>query len=314
MICVLAGGVGAAKFLRGLSRTAIDEPIVAIVNTGDDETMYGLRICPDLDTVTYTLGDQVNPTTGWGMRDETYNAQATLRLLGDDPWFTLGDRDLGTHLYRTKRLNAGDRLSEVTQSIATAYGVRAILLPMSESPVATRLTVSLPQPDGVDDLIELSFQEYFVRHRHQPTVHGIRYDAIERADVPQLALDALRSARRIVIAPSNPLLSIGPILAIDAIAEHLRLRRLDTVAVSPIIAGEALKGPAAALLRSLYEFSSVTTVAAIYAEFAARIAIDTRDAAQTKAIQELGVEPLVLPIIMADHEGEVDLARSICFE
>jgi len=314
VIAVLAGGVGAAKFLRGLINAQLGEEIVAIVNTGDDWWRYGLRICPDLDTVTYTLADMVNPATGWGLRDETFAARTTLELLGDDPWFTLGDRDLGLHMLRTQLLRSGASLTTVTQQIVERLGIDATLLPMTDDEVATKVTVQLPTDDtGADEIVELDFQEYFVRFSHQPRVLRVRYAGIDRAQPTQAVVQTLADARLIIIAPSNPILSIGPILALHGIQEQLsqRARAGDVIAVSPIIAGEAVKGPLADLLESLMHQHDARTVANLYLGVASELILDTADTDLAESIRALGLTVRTTDTLMTDLAAAVDLATFV---
>ena len=312
MICVLAGGVGAAKLLRGIQGLRSDEEIVAIVNTGDDQNFYGLSISPDLDTVTYTLAGLSNDETGWGVRNETFQALEMLRTLGDDAWFALGDRDLGTHLYRTRRLNEGALLSEVTEEIRQAHGIETTLIPMSDTPVHTVLGVSMAQLSSSDaDLgpIEMSFQDYFVKHRHEPVVRTIEYRGSTGAHVPEVALQTLHRARRIIIAPSNPLLSIGPILSLTEIEHTLRGRRSDCIAISPIVGGRALKGPADRILQSLFGDSSVSTIAQYYRAFASALVIDHADVAYRSEIETQNMTPITTSTVMSDRNSEQSLGR-----
>jgi LPPG:FO 2-phospho-L-lactate transferase len=312
VICLLAGGVGAAKVLRGLQSVEPEEEIVAIVNTGDDQNFYGLAVSPDLDTVTYTLAGLSNDITGWGVRGETFQALEMLRTLGDDAWFALGDRDLGTHLYRTRRLGEGALLSEVTDEIRRAHGITTRLIPMSNTPVRTLLRVSLPYqaaPSPNTETLWMSFQDYFVKHRHEPVVDQVTYSGCQDAHVPEAALEALTNARRIIIAPSNPVLSIGPILSVPGIAQLLRQRRRDSLAISPIVNGKALKGPADRILESLYGDSSVRTIAKLYKDFAVGLVIDSADSAYVSEIEHEGVLPIVTSTIMSNVQDEQTLGR-----
>jgi LPPG:FO 2-phospho-L-lactate transferase len=270
------------------------------VNTGDDLTLHGLRICPDLDTVTYTLGDGIDPERGWGLAGETWAAMDTLDRYGGASWFRLGDRDLGTHLFRTGRLHEGAGLAEITAEVAAAWGVGVRLLPMSEDPVATRFT--LPGGD------ELTFQEYFVQRRHEVPVTAVRFAGIELARPGPGVLDALEAAGRVVVAPSNPVVSIGPVVAVPGVEEALRARRHDVVAVSPIIAGTALKGPADRLLDELGEGSSVVGVARRYAAFVGTLVVDEADADRAAAVEAEGVRCVVAPTIMSGPAEAAALA------
>ncbi|HRE03735.1 MAG TPA: 2-phospho-L-lactate transferase, partial [Ilumatobacteraceae bacterium] len=256
-ITVLAGGVGAARFLRALLLVVDPAEVTAIVNTGDDTVMHGLSISPDLDTVTYTLGGAIDPERGWGLRDETWRAMEALgRFVPQRPpgsaaaptWFNLGDQDLATHFYRTARLAEGATLTEVTGEIARAFGVTITLLPMTDDGVETRVTV---HDDGDADRgagHEVSFQEYFVQRRHSVPVSAVRFAGADEATLTVASRAALVDADTIVIAPSNPLVSIGPLRALSGVDDLLRARRDRVVAISPIIAGAALKGPADRML------------------------------------------------------------------
>jgi len=307
VICVLAGGVGAAKLLRGFELLGLDEEVVAIVNTGDDDEFYGLHVSPDLDSVTYALAGLSNDELGWGVRDESYRAIEMLSRLGDDAWFTLGDRDLGTHLYRTRRLLEGAHLSEVTDEIRLAHGIGTSIVPMSDTPVRTMVRATTTR-DSADEMT-LRFQEYFVKHRHQPWVRSVGYEGAEGAHVPERAILALQQARLVVIAPSNPVLSIGPLLAIKEIRTTLIERRDAVVAVSPLIGDRALKGPADANLHALFHESTSATVASFYLDFCRQMLIDPADAPAANAIRALGVEVHTTPTIMQSDDDKITLAR-----
>ena len=302
MITVLAGGVGAARYLAGLLQVVPPEDVVAIVNTGDDTTMHGLRICPDLDTVTYTLAGAVNPQTGWGLVGETWQAMESLRAYdASRAWFNLGDRDLGTHLFRTGRLSEGASLAAITAEVAARWGLGLRLLPMSEDEVATRVTV---QGEG-----EIGFQDYFVGRHHDVVVSSVRFAGVESATPAEGVLDALRDAERVVIAPSNPLVSIGPVLAVPGVRDAVAARRDDVVAVSPIIAGAALKGPADRLLVELGHEASVVGVARLYADVVGTLVVDTADAALASDVEAAGVRCIVAPTIMHGPSEAADLAK-----
>jgi LPPG:FO 2-phospho-L-lactate transferase len=302
VITVLAGGVGAARYLAGLVQVVPPEDIVAVVNTGDDTTMHGLRICPDLDTVTYTLAQAVNPETGWGLVGETWQAMESLRAYDESrAWFNLGDRDLGTHLFRTGRLAEGASLTEVTQQIAERWGLRLRLLPMTEDEVATRFVVP---GEG-----EIGFQEYFVGRHHEVTVESVRFAGVESAVAGDGVLDALSSSDHIVIAPSNPIVSIGPVLAVPGVRDAVAKRRDDVVAISPIIAGAALKGPADRLLVELGHEASVVGVARMYADVAGTLLVDTADASLAGDVEAAGMRCVVAPTIMHGPAEAAALAR-----
>ena len=300
MITVLAGGVGAARFLRGLIDVVEPESITVIGNTGDDEEFLGLHVSPDLDTVVYTLADAVGPE-GWGVDGDTYHALEAAKRFDEETWFLLGDRDLATHLHRTRLLRNGRSLSDATASIARAFGLRCTLLPMTNDRVRTMVTT-----DGG----EITFQEYFVRRRQQDDVRALRFDGVERAQPAPGVLDAIAGAEAIVIAPSNPLVSIGPVLAIPGVREALVATKAQVVAVSPIVGGQALKGPADRMMASLGHEVSAVGVARMYADFLDVLVLDNVDAALAPAVESLGVRAVVTDTIMRDAESRRALARA----
>jgi LPPG:FO 2-phospho-L-lactate transferase len=304
-VAVLCGGVGAARFLSGLVRAVEPEAVTAVVNTGDDGELHGLMICPDLDTVTYTLAGVANPETGWGVAGESWQAMEALEHIGGPgrTWFRLGDRDLGTHLYRTGRLAEGASLSTVTSEIAAAFGLRTRILPMSDDPVRTML-----RRRGGE---ELSFQEYFVKLRHAVAVDQVRFDGVERARPAPGVLDALAGASVVVVAPSNPIVSIGPILALPGVADLLASRRHRVVAISPIVGGVALKGPADRLLVELGGESSAAGVARHLSEIAGTLVVDEVDAALAPAVEEAGLRAVVAPTVMSSPEAARRLAAIV---
>lgn len=263
-----------------------------MVNVGDDTVLHGLAISPDCDTVTYTLAGLVDPVTGWGLAGDTTHCLEALGRLGAPTWFRLGDRDLATHLYRTSRLAEGARLSEVTAEIARALGVGVRLIPASDDPVRTRLTLESGE--------EVDFQEYFVRRRHAVAVRDLQYVGAAAARPAPGVLDAVASARAIVVCPSNPLLSIAPIRAVPALEAALRARRDATVAISPLIAGRAVKGPADRLLAELGHVASAAGVARLYAPIARRFVLDTTDADLAAEVEAAGLEPVVTETLMVD--------------
>ncbi len=310
MIVALAGGVGAARMLRALSAVVAAPEITAVVNTGDDVVMHSLHISPDLDTVTYTLAGAINPETGWGLAEETWQAMAELRRVSGDRlgWFNLGDRDLGTHLYRTTRLLEGATLTEVTAELATRWGVGVRILPMSDDRVETR--VVLAGAGGVGGA-EIGFQEYFVGRRHDVAVASVRFDGVAAARPGPGVLAALDAAETIVVCPSNPVVSIGPVLAVPGVAAAVAARRDRVVAVSPIVAGRALKGPADRLLAELGHEPSVVGVARMWAPWAATLVIDTADAALAGDVEAAGVRAVVAPTIMSGPAESEALARAV---
>ena len=313
-VTVLAGGYGGAKLSHGLALEAAKRlssgasPITLdiIVNTGDDLVLHGLHVSPDLDTVMYTLAGLANDETGWGILDETWSAAAQLERYGAPTWFRLGDRDLATHIRRTEQLRAGERLTEVTLRLAAALEVRARLLPMSDQPVRTELLTD----DGW-----LEFQDYFVRRGHRDEVHEIRQGGIETARPTPEVLDAIRAADLIVFAPSNPFVSVGTILALHGMNEALTSAPARIVAVSPIVAGEALRGPADQMLASLGGEASAHGVAAHYTTrhpgLLDAFVIDRADAGAAAAIEALDLEVLVTETVMRDHEDRRRLAAEI---
>lgn len=305
MICVLAGGVGAARLLAGLVRVVPPGEITVIGNVGDDVVLHGLHVSPDLDTITYTLADQVDPERGWGLRDETWKAMEMVGRYGGIDWFNLGDRDLGTHLYRTHRLGEGAPLSQVTAEIVAAWDLGFTLLPVTDEPLRTRVTVV--DPDGER---EVGFQEWFVQRRHAVPVTGLRFVGADVARPAPGVLEALAAADAVVIAPSNPLVSIGPLLAAAEVAEAVRSRREATVAVSPLVAGAALKGPADRLMADMGHEASVVGVARLYRDVAATLLIDEADAPLAGAVEAEGMAPVVTRTVMSDAEVAADLARA----
>lgn len=300
-VAVLCGGVGAARLLSGVVQVVAPRAVTAIVNVGDDAVMHGLRVCPDLDTITYTLAGAVDPERGWGLKNESWAAMTQLESYGADAWFRLGDRDLATHLYRTGRLQDGASLCEVTAEIAAAFGVGVRLLPVSEDEVRTRL-----QLVGGD---EVDFQEYFVRHRHAVPVSAVRVVNAETARPAPGVLQTLGEAEALVVAPSNPVISIGPVLAVPGVRDALVRRRTRVVAISPIVDGRALKGPADRLLAELGEEVSVVGVARRLAPVAGTLVIDTADAALAGAVEAVGMACRVAPTVMSTPKRAAALAE-----
>jgi LPPG:FO 2-phospho-L-lactate transferase len=302
LITVLAGGVGAARFLRGLIDVVPAEDVTAIVNVGDDLVLHGLHISPDVDTVTYTLAGAINTETGWGLAGETWQAMAALEHYGGQSWFRLGDRDLGTHLYRTQRLAEGAPLSTVTNEIARAWGLELRLLPASDDAVRTMVTI---EGEG-----EVGFQDYFVGRQHSVAVTSVRFDGAENSQPAPGVLEAISDADVVVIAPSNPIVSIGPVLAINGLRDAVSTRRTRNVAVSPIVAGAALKGPADRMLQELGHEPSVVGVAKLYAELASVLVIDEADEALAGEVEAAGMECLVVPTVMSSPAVAASLARA----
>ncbi len=311
-IVALAGGVGGAKLALGLYRylQSRHEPnrLVVIVNTGDDMEYLGLRISPDLDTVMYTLAGQANTENGWGLKDDHGEAMIMLGEYGLDTWFWLGDRDLGTHLARTQRLRQGQNLTEITEHLRRSLAIECELLPMCNEPVQTMVET---QERG-----ELAFQEYFVKRKAADTVTGLRFEGIEEAEITEQVGQALTDPALIVICPSNPYLSIWPILSIPGMRSLLRSCSAPIVVVSPIVGGQALKGPAANIMRTLGQEPepSALAVARLYAGFAQRFVLDNLDAALQADIEELSFKTLVTDTVMSSEDDKTRLAREILEE
>ena len=301
-IAALAGGTGAAKLLRGLVACADPAALTIIGNTGDDAEIWGLHVSPDLDSVMYALAGVLDTRRGWGRADETFHCLAAMASLGAPTWFGLGDRDLATHIARTDALAAGQPLSTVTATLARALGVRARLLPMSDERVRTIIRT----PDGA-----LSFQEYFVRDKAMVEVVGVEYDGAEAARPAPGVREAIAEADVVVVCPSNPITSIGPILAVPGVKAALAATRALVVGVSPIVNGGAVSGPAAALMRACGLPVSTVGVARAYAPWLRRLLIDPRDAADTAELARLGVTAITTDIMMPDRDHETALAARV---
>jgi LPPG:FO 2-phospho-L-lactate transferase len=303
MIAALAGGVGAARLLRGMVEVVPPSEITAIVNTGDDTILPGLHISPDLDTVMYTLADAINPETGWGLAGETWRVMESLGRLGGVTWFNLGDQDLATHCYRTQRLGEGAALGEVTRELAHSWGVGINLVPVTDDPLRTRLQLV----DGP----EVGFQEYFVRLGHDVAVASVRFEGAHSARPGPGVLEALHGADTVIVCPSNPVVSIDPLLAVPGVLDQLRRRRDRIVGVSPIIAGAALKGPADRLLREMGFEASVVGVARWYASWMGTLVIDEADAGLAADVEAEGVRCVIAPTIMSSVDLSAELSRTV---
>ncbi|GAA2727804.1 2-phospho-L-lactate transferase [Cellulomonas aerilata] len=299
-VTALAGGVGGAKLVHGLDGLVRD--LTVVVNTADDAEVYGLSISPDLDTVMYTLAGLANPVTGWGVAGDTRVTLDAMAGLGERTWFTLGDRDLATHVVRTGRLRAGTPLSRVTADLTAALGIRARLLPMTDDRVATMVDT----PAG-----RLDFQEYFVGRRHQDPVVGLVLDGIETAAPAPGVLAAFADADVVVLAPSNPFVSIGPILAVPGVRDALAGTSARRVGVSPIVGGQALKGPAAQMLADLGHEVSALGVARLYVGLLDVLCIDEEDRALAPAIRDLGLDVVVTGTVMGGPDDRRRLAREV---
>ena len=302
MITVLSGGVGAARLLRALSDAVDPKELTAVVNVGDDLVLHGLTICPDLDTINYTLAGLNNDALGWGLQDETWRVMDELGALGGASWFRLGDRDLATHLYRSQRLAEGATKTQVTHELSQHWGVTVRLLPVTNDDVATQFDT---------DVGRLNFQEYFVGHRHDVRVTSLDVVGADEARASEEVIHALRHASRIVIAPSNPLISIDPILRVRPVREILEERRDDVVAVSPIINGRALKGPADRLLFDLGHDVSCVGVVDFYKGLVGTWIIDDADARLADAVRERGVKVIVTTTIMDSPANAQRLANAV---
>jgi LPPG:FO 2-phospho-L-lactate transferase len=301
-VVALAGGVGGARFLRGLAAATDPGAILAVVNTADDFTHHGLRISPDIDTILYTFSGLVNEQMGWGVAGDTISCLEMLGRLGEPTWFRLGDRDLAMHLLRTRLLREGWTLSAVTDRIRRALGIPARVLPMTDDEVATEIET----PEGL-----LPFQDYFVRRACGPAVRGVRFRGADHARPAPGVLTAIASARAIILCPSNPIVSIAPILAVPGIAEAIAASPARVAAVSPIVGGKALKGPADRMLRDLGHAATAAGVAKIHAGLADVFVLDRVDASLAKEVRALGLEPLVTDTIMAEPSRARALARAV---
>jgi LPPG:FO 2-phospho-L-lactate transferase len=295
-IVALAGGVGGAKLAHGLAQILHPEDLTVIVNTGDDFDHYGLYICPDLDTVCYTLAGLANPETGWGRINETWNVIENVKRLGGPGWFNLGDRDLGTHLERTRRIKAGDPLSQITRDFCRAWDIQHTVLPMSDQPVRTMVDT---------DKGELAFQEYFVHRRCEPRVKGFRFEGVEVAEPAAGTREALQTADAVVICPSNPWVSIDPILKVVKNIEK------PVFAVSPIIGGQTVKGPAAKMYRELGIEPSALAVAIHYRGLLKGFVMDSVDAELIESVRGLNMQVCVTNTLMESHDNRMQLAMEI---
>jgi LPPG:FO 2-phospho-L-lactate transferase len=301
-VVALAGGTGAAKLLRGLAAALDPGALSVVVNTGDDAEVWGLHVSPDLDSVTYALAGVLDADRGWGRADETFRCLSAMAAYGAPTWFALGDRDLATHLVRTRALREGRALSAVTAELARALGVGARILPMSDEPVRTTIRT----PDG-----RLGFQEYFVRDKCQVEVVGVDYDGAERARPAPGVLDAIRDADLVVVCPSNPVTSVGPILAVPGVTGALTAARGRVVGVSPIVGGAAVSGPAGALLRARGLPVSPVGIARGYAPWLRALLIAPDDAACAPELAALGVRAVTADVMMPDRARELALARAV---
>ncbi len=298
---VLCGGLGGSRFVDSLARAAGPEKVTAIGNVGDDIEILGLHVSPDLDTVLYTLAGLLDEERGWGVRDESYAALDQVRALGGEAWFTLGDRDIGLHLVRAAALREGAPLSETFARLAAALGVDVRLLPATDDPLRTRIATE----DG-----ELDFQTWFVGRRHADEVLGVRYEGAEAAHPAPGVLETIHDADTVFLAPSNPFVSVQPILAVPGVAEAVA-EHANVVAISPIVGGRALRGPLAEMLVSLGHEASAVGVAQLYAGLASTFVLDPEDAALAPEVEALGLRAIVAPIVMAEPATRADVGRAI---
>ncbi len=302
MIVVLAGGVGAARFLQGLVQVVTQERLTVIVNTGDDRDFYGLHVSPDLDIVMYTLAGVVDVTHGWGIRNDTYNTMQQLTRYGNEDWFMLGDCDLATHIHRTNLLRQGQTLSEVTEELRKHFGLEIRILPMTDQPVATHIQTAV----GL-----LHFQEYMVKRRCADEVQDVVFVGANGSRPAPGVLDAIKEAEAILIAPSNPIVSIGSILAVPGIHDMLHETSGMVVAVSPIVAGAPIKGPADKLMRGLNMEVSAVGVARCYRDFLDVMVIDEQDKHLLSEIEDLGIPAVATNTIMHDDAARITLAHAV---
>ena len=300
-ILALAGGVGGAKLALGLAGVLPPEALTVAVNTADDFEHLGLTVCPDLDTVMYTLADVANPETGWGRRDESWTVMEALGPLGGETWFRLGDKDLATHIERTRRLRAGETLSSVTRDLSTRLGVKPAMVPMSDDPVRTMVTT---------DRGELAFQDWFVRLRCEPKVKSVRFAGAETAHANPALLD-LADLRAIVVCPSNPFVSVAPILAVPGVQAALARTKAPKVAVTPIVGGQAIKGPAAKMLAELGHDVSALGVARYYKDWVDGFVLDAEDAGLVRDIEALGLRVQVADTMMRNDADKRRLAKQV---
>jgi LPPG:FO 2-phospho-L-lactate transferase len=301
LITALAGGVGAAKLLRGLSKV-VSEDLTIIVNTGDDITLHGLHISPDIDIITYTLAGIVDPEKGWGIKGDTFNCLDMLKKLGCEGWFNLGDRDLATHIHRTHLLKQGLKLSEVTYKIASSLGVTAQIIPMTDDRFQTKIKT---------DIGTIHFQEYLVKRGCSDKVLGVVFEGAEEAKPAPKVLESILEARAVIICPSNPIVSIGTILSVKGVREALQRTEATILGVSPIIGGAPVKGPADKLMSALGVEVSAYGVAQLYKDFIDILLIDLVDSALKEKIESLGIKAVTYNILMKTYDDEITLAKHI---
>jgi len=302
MITALAGGVGAARFLQGLVKLIPSKDLTVIVNSGDDIELYGLHISPDLDIVMYTLAGIVDQEKGWGIKEDTVHCLETLQKYGYETWFRLGDRDLATHIHRTYLLKSGLKLSEVTARLTRSFGLVMRIIPMTDEGFETIV---------VTDKGRMHFQEYFVKRGAQDKVLGVEFEGIERAEPAPGVLDSILNSEAVIICPSNPIVSIGTILSVKGVRDALKKTKAKVAAVSPIVGGAPIKGPADRLMQGLGLEVSAYGVAIVYRDFLDAFVIDNIDAAEKSRIETLGIHVVVTNTIMKSLEDKVQLAETV---
>ena len=302
MITALAGGVGAARFLTGLVKLVNEDDLSVIVNTGDDIEMFGLHISPDIDIVTYTLAGIVNEEKGWGLKGDSFGCLEMLKRFGMDAWFNLGDRDLATHIFRTSQLKKGFTLTQVTAKISQSLGVKARVLPMTDDKFETRVKID----EGT-----IHFQEYMVKRGAKDRVLGVEFVGAKEAKPAIGVLDSIKTSELVIICPSNPIVSIGTILAVDGVRDALKDSRARKIAISPLVAGAPIKGPADKLMRGLGLEVSAYSVAKLYRDFIDTFVLDASDVSEKSRIEELGLKVKVTNTLMKNIECKVELARTV---
>jgi LPPG:FO 2-phospho-L-lactate transferase len=302
MLTALAGGVGAARFLTGLVQLVNGKDLSIIVNTGDDIELFGLHISPDIDIVTYTLAGIVNEEKGWGIGGDTFHCLETLKIFNREAWFNLGDKDLATHLFRTKLLKNGLKLSDVTAQISRALGLKVTILPMTDDKFETRI---------LTEMGSVHFQEYLVKRAAKDEVLGVEFIGAKSANPAPGVVESIMEAQMVIICPSNPVVSIGTILAVNSVRDAIRRTDAKKVAVSPIIAGAPVKGPADKLLRGLGFEVSAYSVAKLYSDFLDTFILDAVDSAEKEKIEKLGIEVKVTNTIMKSLQDKIELARTV---
>ena len=304
-VVVLSGGVGGAKFLSGLAQVVNQKEICVISNTGDDTLFYDLYVSPDMDIVTYMLAGIFNSQMGWGVKDETFHTMESLRTLGEDIWFNIGDRDMATSIYRTSLMKKGKSLSEVASMIAKQHGVQATILPMSDQRVETTIL----SPEG-----EIAFQEYMVKRRWQVEVKEIIFKGMEHAKPAPNVIENILNAEAVIIAPSNPFVSIGTILSVAGVREALKATKAKVAAISPIVAGTAIKGPAAAMLQNLNMEVSALSVCKLYSDFLDLFVVDISDISLKEQLEQTGIKTIFTDTMMVNDEVKKSLAATVLEE